>query len=406
VREWSAYQEQFDQLSREVFQPAFDDLAELVSSAAADARLLITREERVQRVLEGASSTARQTTRSATKETRQVLDEVANGVVSLTRESIRHVEGTVNEVLSELSRLDLSAMTETEAVEIQRRLQIRIDEVTERERALLDRARMQLQEVNYGHDLDGGEPTASEVLAAFEEEVLALREQHEADAELAQLGMAVGIISHEFDSSIRGVRRNLRRLREWAHVNEGLRDIYEDIASSFKHLDGYLTLFTPLQRRLYRTKTDIRGSRIKDYLDNIFSERLRRHEVRLVATDAFMQMCVEGYPSTFYPVFVNLVDNAIFWLSDAPEPKEIRLDAEGDSFIVSDTGPGIRPRDRESIFESGFTRKPGGRGMGLKISRDVLKGENFIIEASSPRSGGGAVFWIRPAGSASESEER
>ena len=35
--------------------------------------------------------------------------------------------------------------------------------------------------------------------------------------------------------------------------------------------------------------------------------------VELVGTDAFRRKAIIGYPSSFYPVFVNLVDNAIYW---------------------------------------------------------------------------------------------
>ena len=46
---------------------------------------------------------------------------------------------------------------------------------------------------------------------------------------------------------------------------------------SFDHLDEYLSLFTPLDRRLHRTKIDIDGKRIRDFLSKLFQSRLKRH---------------------------------------------------------------------------------------------------------------------------------
>ena len=402
MRDWATYQDEYEHLKKEVFSETFDEIEGMVGVAAADARLTISRQERIRSAVEDVSNEVQKETQDETEETREALENVADGVKELARESVREVRNSIDNVLAELNRKDFSAMDDEEAKETQRSLQRSIEETAENEQILLQRTRTQLNNVRY--DRNGASyDDPEEVLAAFEQEVLTLREERDADAELAQLGMAVGIISHEFDSSIQSVRKNLKRLREWANANENLREVYDDIATSFKHLDSYLTLFTPLQRRFYRSRTEIKGSRIKKYLLNIFSQRLERHDVNLVATNAFLRHTIEGFPSTFFPVFVNLVDNAIFWLSDRSEPRRITLDEKGDAFIVVDTGPGIQRRDRASIFEAGFTRKPGGQGMGLKISRDVLKGEGYTLELMEPEPDRGAAFSIRPLDSDSNS---
>jgi signal transduction histidine kinase len=157
-----------------------------------------------------------------------------------------------------------------------------------------------------------------------------------------------------------------------------------------------LTLFTPLNRRLYRAEVKITGSNIATYLNDLFRERLESQEIKLTPSQAFRDMVIVGYPSTFYPVFINLVDNAMYWLRDHPIPREIKLDARGNSFIVSDNGPGVSRRDRDAVFELGFTRKPGGRGMGLYISREVLKKDNYELLLSKKSPDGGATFIICP----------
>jgi signal transduction histidine kinase len=206
--------------------------------------------------------------------------------------------------------------------------------------------------------------------------------------------MAVGVINHEFDASIRAVRANLRRLKSWAELNEPLLKLYQNLRASFDHLDGYLTLFTPLQRRLYRQRVTITGAEIEAFLRELFSRRLARHEVELTATKPFRLVHLEGYPSTFYPVFVNLVDNAIFWLSDAPQPRTVRLDSDGQTMSVEDTGPGIPLRDHTAIFDRGFTRRPGGQGLGLYISRAVLEREGYSLTLRDSETG--ASFLIAP----------
>ncbi|WP_214656616.1 hypothetical protein, partial [Vibrio anguillarum] len=78
-------------------------------------------------------------------------------------------------------------------------------------------------------------------------------------------------------STARNVRESIRSLKPWADKNEKLGGLYNNISHSFAHLDGYLKMFTPLNRRLYRSKVELSGKEIESYLRDIFDERLTRH---------------------------------------------------------------------------------------------------------------------------------
>ena len=110
-------------------------------------------------------------------------------------------------------------------------------------------------------------------------------------------------------------------------------------------------------------------------------------------TPAFDAWRGRGFRSTVYPVFVNLVDNATFWVTQARPPRWVQLDADGD-LLVSDSGPGIPARDVDAVWQFGFTRKPGGRGAGLHIARETLQRDGW--ELSLDANTDGAVFRIHP----------
>lgn len=263
-----------------------------------------------------------------------------------------------------------------------------IELLTVRYRASLER----LEE--HARSLAGSEVLREEN-RLLKEDILDLQEQMEANLELLQLGQAVQIVSHEFEASIRSVRNGLKDLTPWARATPRLQPIVRDLRASFAHLDGYLRLFTPLQRRLYREAVQISGKDIEDFLSGVFSERLRRHEVDLIATDAFRHWALEGFPSTFYPTFVNLVDNAIYWVtSESSGHKVITLDSDGRRAYISDTGPGVRPRDGELIFERGFSRRRGGRGLGLALAKELLERDGWRLDLEPTSSG--ARFCISP----------
>ncbi|HBV9990913.1 TPA: sensor histidine kinase, partial [Klebsiella aerogenes] len=97
----------------------------------------------------------------------------------------------------------------------------------------------------------------------------------------------------------------------------------------------------------------------------------------------FSNVVKEVYPSTFLPVFINVIDNAIYWLntqreSDNPD-KKIILATQENALTISNNGPAIPTIDRERIFEFSFSRKDSGRGMGLYISKETLNRDGFDI---------------------------
>ena len=391
LRDWGVYNTEFAALEANVFRPARNMIGEVVGEEARRAELALDRRIRTEAALDGLGREARKTTGKSGQAVRAEADKVASKAREAAGRSLKAVESELREVLSEFQRMDVAGMPDELFVETRDALETRVLSVTEEQGALLRSVLEQLEAVDVT-----GETSVAEQLMAIEQRSLLLEEEAEADAQLAQLGMAIEIISHEFSGTIRSIRNGLRRLKAWADVNEGLVELHDSIRASFDHLDGYLTLFTPLQRRLYRKAVEIRGSEIRKFLEELFGARLTRHDVSFKATRAFDDAKIMGFPSNFYPVFVNLVDNAIFWLSQQTPRRErtITLDECGGALLVADSGPGIDARDRDAIFEFGFSRKAGGRGMGLHIGRETLRRIGFDLRLL--KSDGGATFGVVP----------
>jgi signal transduction histidine kinase len=219
-----------------------------------------------------------------------------------------------------------------------------------------------------------------EMIEAIEGDLLDFQDEASENAELLQLGLAIAIINHEFESSIRSIRGSLRELHQWARSNGELDTLYRRIRTNFDHLDGHLNLFTPLQRRLYRSKVDVTGAEIHHYVATLFEARFARHSIKLEVADAFLESVVSAFPSTLYPVFVNIIDNACFWLRDFAGRRSIRLDVDEFGYLISNSGPGVEERDSELIFEKGVSRKPRGMGLGLYISVQSLQREGMDLK--------------------------
>ena len=395
-KDFEAYRDECDSFFQKVLGPAYQNIESLLGQATQGSKAGINRRVRFDNAIEEVASTARRNAQAEGQEARSAAEDVSARVRELARTTLQQVEQTLGLVRSRAEVIDVTKLDDAAFVAQRSALESNVEVVAENTRRIVTSITDQLRAIATHLQNADADTSPLDAEEALEEEVIALRERADADLELAQLGMAVQVINHEFDATIRAVRRNIRELRAWADANDSLRTLYESIKDNFSHLDGYLSLFTPLQRRLYRSVVQISGADIFRFLEDLFGERLKRHAVRLTLTPAFKKHVVSGYPSTFYPVFVNLVDNAIFWASRKQGERVISLDAVGDTLIVADNGPGIAERDREAIFDIGFTRKPGGRGLGLHISRQVLSKANYKLESSKSSALGGAQFEISP----------
>ncbi len=242
---------------------------------------------------------------------------------------------------------------------------------------------------------DGG-PAPAELAAAADAEIVELRAQADDQLEYVQLGMALAVVDHEFRATVSNIRRDIRRVHSWAKKNPQLTGLYEDLRRDFDHLDSYLTLLTPMQRRIRRAETTIRGSDIARFLNELFRERLRSTGTEVRASREFEAAKITGYTSTFFPVFINLVDNSLYWIEHAGTRATggtIELSTRGDTLVYRDNGPGIAADIADRVFDFGFTTRPGGSGLGLAIASQVLDRAGWSISLGCRDNG--AEFLIR-----------
>ena len=390
---WDAYQTERRRLEQEVFSPFEHEIAETLGKVAKQARIYVNQRRRLEDRLKAIQEERQQMLKQAVQQTRATADDTRNAVFDVTQRAVQDFDNAYRRIETDLGRINLDQLDEA-AIERQRhQWEEQLLEIEQRHRGSLEAARDMLALLAENLKASGGAESA-ETMAAMDERMMALEEQADEDFEMVQLGLAVAIINHEFGAAIRNVRSNIQELGFISRGSKAIRPLYDSIRSNFEHLDGHLGLFTPLQRRLHRKASRITGKAIHGYVLDLFSNRLERHAVEVACTESFMAATVECYPSTIYPVFINLVDNAIYWLKTISGPRKIVFEAEEGAFIVANNGPQVPDRDVAGLFERGFTRKPGGRGLGLFIARKALKKEEMDIILDTPPPGFNVAFRI------------
>ncbi len=90
-------------------------------------------------------------------------------------------------------------------------------------------------------------------------------------------------------------------------------------------------------------------------------------------------------------VFDNLIKNALEAMQGGGLEARLTVTSECDadtvSITINDTGPGIKPRDVDKIFDPFFTNKANGSGLGLTLAAQAVKahGGTITCHAREPR---------------------
>jgi C4-dicarboxylate-specific signal transduction histidine kinase len=129
-------------------------------------------------------------------------------------------------------------------------------------------------------------------------------------------------------------------------------------------------------------------------------QRLQKQRIRLQLVVPDELPPVRADPSQVEMVLHNLVSNAIDAL-DATQiaSREVRLRADCETgmvrLAVEDSGSGVAADALEQLFEPFNTTKPDGMGLGLAISRNLMRGQGGDLVYRRSTQFGGACFEMR-----------
>ena len=408
---WNAYQKEADELEKNQFKPLEDYLQKEINKAFASISGYVDKRRRIYQMLQEMKKHTERDAKQMRTETTEEAKNLQDKVLTEVKEHMAAIQTILKATLIGFEQKDISALSDTEQEKYQTDLAHELSASTKELKAL-ESVRDQIAMLN---EALANDESITDVTVALEERADTFKNQIDQYAELAQIGTAVGIVQHEFSSTVKMMHENIKQLRGWAATNPQLDEIYRNIRTNFEHFDEYMNVFKPFDRRLQRKKIDLPGQEIRYYLQRLFEDRMTRHNITIKATRKFDNAIIRTYPSTIYPCFVNIVDNAIYWITKDAEgrprlgdgKREIQLDADADGMLISNSGPGIKRRIADRIFEFRYSQKKNGRGMGLYISREILRREGLDIVLEKRGENVKPVFRIvfKPAEQEEEDDE-
>ncbi len=233
---------------------------------------------------------------------------------------------------------------------------------------------------------------------AYKAEYENIKRRWEQTRETAQLGVAVEIIDHEFNHLYSTINNTLDKLSKDDYVNDLTQ--FEFLKTNLKLLEEKYDLLSPLYRISGVTIKDIQCKQIFKYLKRFFSNNLEVQEISFKATQSFKDHIISIKEPVIHTVFINVINNALYWLRNSEE-KIIRLDywEETDEILIINSGSKIEEHRLERIFELFYSNRPNGRGIGLYLAKESLNENYFDIYATNDKTYNqlnGACFVIKP----------
>jgi signal transduction histidine kinase len=223
---------------------------------------------------------------------------------------------------------------------------------------------------------------------------------------LAVAGELTGAIAHEINQPLGAILSNADAadllLASGADRRDELRAILADIRQDNVRASEVIRR---LRAMLAKQPVDWHPFDLNDAVrevEPVLRAEARRRGVALDLRLAATATILVGDRVQIQQVLINLALNAMEAANGLPEARRtvavsVERDADRLVLVVRDRGQGIAPEHLPQLFDSFFTTKPQGMGLGLSITRTLVEAHGGRIWAESGAgsgSGAGAVFRV------------
>jgi PAS domain S-box-containing protein len=223
---------------------------------------------------------------------------------------------------------------------------------------------------------------------------------------LAVVGELTASIAHEINQPLTAILTNAaageRLLRRDSPSLEEVREVLGDIRKDDVRACQIIERIKALVRRREMAMLPIDLNEVADEVVRLVAVDARHRRVELRGEFAPAPAPLRGDRVHLQQVLLNLLMNAMDAVADSPSGSRrvlVRTETDGRGSVlasVTDTGHGIPPDRLPRIFESFFTTKQDGMGLGLAISHSIIEAHGGRIWASNDPSGGATFHFTLP----------
>jgi PAS domain S-box-containing protein len=220
---------------------------------------------------------------------------------------------------------------------------------------------------------------------------------------LAVVGELTTMIAHELNQPLTAMRLNLdvvKTLLESAPMNE-VHDVLADIrADNVRAAEAIRRIRALVSKHEMEMRIVDINAIVLEAANLAKADVVGRRGVQFHVECHAPCATVRGDSVHLQQVVLNLIVNGLDALKSVAQADRhlyVSTSAGVDGYVevkVKDTGQGIEPENLSRVFESFFTTKPDGMGMGLSLARSIVQLHSGRLWAENNRDGKGSTFCV------------
>ncbi|MEM9192951.1 MAG: ATP-binding protein [Myxococcota bacterium] len=238
------------------------------------------------------------------------------------------------------------------------------------------------------------------VVVSFQDltEIQKLRETAAQAERLATLGRLSAGLAHEIRNPLSSISGSVQLIEETANLEEEDRRLLQNVVNEVERLNDLVTTMLQVGRP---TRPNFAATETVEIVRGVVevanAGAAEAKGLRLVVDAAEPAVHVRADAHQLRQVIWNLLKNA---MQASPAGSEIRLrvyrSEERAAIEVRDQGPGILPEIRRRLFETFYSSRPHGVGLGLALVKQIVDGHEGRIEVESETDGEspGSIFRV------------
>ena len=219
-------------------------------------------------------------------------------------------------------------------------------------------------------------------------------------ARLAVLGELTASIAHEVNQPLAAIRTNSQTALRWLSRSEPSAPKALELIQRLIEDAGRAAEIIARIRAMAAGRTPQRAPlALHDVIEDSLAFLRQEFQWKGVSVSLDLSPAlppVVGDRTQLQQVVVNLAINAMQAMLESPRRSIFIQTALEDpntvSCVIEDSGPGIDPAHLPRLFDSFFTTKEGGMGMGLPICRSIVEAHEGSLRADNNSVLGGARF--------------
>ena len=209
-------------------------------------------------------------------------------------------------------------------------------------------------------------------------------------------------VSHELRTPLTAIRGHVAALREGVVTDPDLADVSLEIvaaeAERLGRLVGDILDLAKLDAHRFTVLAEeVDMGRLCERAYSTFTDEARRRGIEY-AKRAEDEPVIVSDGDRVLQIISNLLSNAFRWTPDGGRIDVALASKNGAVTVdVADTGPGIRPEERERIFRPFWSRDGRGTGLGLPIASELALALGGRIELATEVGKGSRFRLVLPA---------